>query len=83
MKESTLFKRTREDGKYVILENGKLSAHNADDTVINPETDEAVDLFVEASMIMRSEMPLATFNDDENEDYKIRRNLDIQMDHFQ
>ena len=58
--ESTLFKWTREDGKYVIIENGKLSAHNADDTVINPETDEAADLFIEASIVMRTEMPIAT-----------------------
>lgn len=80
--ESTLFKWTREDGKYVIIENGKLSAHNADDTVINPETDEAADLFIEASIVMRTEMPIATLNDDEDEDFRIRRTIDKQIDYL-
>ena len=77
--ETTLFKWTREDGKYVTIENGKLSAHNADGTVINPETDEAVDLFVEAFMVMRTELTTATLNDDEDEDFRIRRTIDKQI----
>ena len=80
--ETTLFKWTREDGKYVTIENGKLSAHNADDTVINPKSDEAADLFIEASIVMRTEIPIATLNDDEDEDYRIRRTIDKQIDYL-
>ena len=80
--ETTLFKWTREDGKYVIIENGKLSAHNADNTVINPETDDAVDLLIEAFMVMCTELLAATFNDDEDEDFRIRRNIGKEIEYM-
>lgn len=77
--ETILFKWTREDGKYVIIENGKLLARNADDMVINPETDEAADLFIEAFMVMSTELAIATLNDDEHEDFRIRETIDKQI----
>ena len=72
MKETTSFKWTREDGKYVVIENNVATAFDADGNELVPDTDEAVDLFVGATMVMEETLFLPHVKGDEDADLSRR-----------
>ena len=59
MKETTSFKWTREDGKFVTIENNVMRAFDADGTELPQDSDDAIDLFMEFQMVMDETMMLA------------------------